>query len=222
MRATTVARQISCSRAGGATRLVSRESRCDSRQFGDQLVSRGHASHHLDAVISDRLIKRKLWQRGVACCMRATLCVCACERCYASKFARGTKNVGRRTLNRVKFPRLTRRRSCERFFLRALHFGHASRKIVPVFRNYNPTRADPSVESCFLPITPHTFANDPTVASRESSSRIVEFASLREATFPVQLVRHLRPPARRLPRSRESGKTRGGNKRNKKGTRARK
>lgn len=27
------------------------------------------------AVISDRLIKRKLWQRGVACCMRAKLCV---------------------------------------------------------------------------------------------------------------------------------------------------
>lgn len=36
------------------------------------------------------------------------------------------------------------------------HFtpGHAARKIVPAFRNYNPTRAEPSVESYFLPISP--------------------------------------------------------------------
>jgi len=40
---------------------------------------------------------------------------------------------------------VARRRFQERFFFRALHFGHAARKIVPSFRNYNPTRADPSV-----------------------------------------------------------------------------
>jgi len=33
---------------------------------------RGTRLYYSDAVISDRLNKRKLWQRGVACCMRAT------------------------------------------------------------------------------------------------------------------------------------------------------
>lgn len=76
----------------------------------------------------------------------------------------------------------------------------------------------PSVESCFLPITPCvTFVNDFVIAGRRTVARIVESALLREATFPMQLVRHSRPPARRLPRSRESGKTQGGNRRNKKG-----
>lgn len=92
---------------GDARRLVPRDS-----ATGSCPAKRSH----LDALISDRLIKRKLWQRGVACCMRAS------RRRYASKFAKGRAE---------RFPTKSRLTQRAALFSRTFHFGHASRERRP-------------------------------------------------------------------------------------------
>lgn len=84
------------------------------------------------------------------------------------------------------------RASSSDFPLRALHFGARSAC------NCNFPRVVVNVNLPFSH-TACSFENNPAISRSRNEKRVPSRVALREATFPVQLVRHSRPPARRLP-----------------------